>query len=187
MSTHKEVESKILDVNFEEIFKKSQEIWGKLEFLKQEFISVRVKNILGIKFRIRKEWEYTMIEHKEKLWSRNWVKIANETSMKVLSFEEAREFAKKIWFNEISYSVKERTQFLLNLEDKWKWNAIIILDEYSNLEWIRIPTLLEIEAINKNVILEVSHLLWFNEKDLKAWWTKKVSQHYKSLQTKITT
>lgn len=178
MSKNNEKESKILEVDFEEMSKKIVSIWWKLDFYKQKFTAVWVQNELGYKYRIRQEWENIVNEHKEILSSSNWVKDADETPMRVYDFEESRAFAKVIWFNEISFSVKERTQYLLDLTDAWKWEVKIVLDDYSDLDGLQIPTLLEIEALNREVIVEVAKLLWYNEVNLKDWWARSLIEYY---------
>jgi adenylate cyclase class IV len=178
MSKNNEKESKILEVDFKKISEEIISIWWVLDFYKQKFTAVWVENELWYKYRIRKEWENVVTEHKEILSSINWVKDANETPMRVYDFEEARDFAKIIWFSEISYSVKERTQYLLDLTWEWKWEVKIVLDDYSDLDGLQIPILLEIEAVSREVIVEVAKLLWYNESDLKDWWARSLVEYY---------
>lgn len=178
MAKNNEKESKILEVDFDKMSKKIVSIWWKLDFYRERFTAVWVQNELWYKYRIRQEWDKVINEHKEILSSNNGVKDADETSMRVYDFEEARAFAKVIWFKEISFSVKERTQYLLDLTSEWKWEVKIVLDDYSDLDGLQIPTLLEIEAINREVIVEVAKLLWYPEKDLKDWWARSLVEYY---------
>ncbi len=178
MAINKEVESKIIEVNFEEMSKKIVKIGWVLEFYKQKFTAVWVENELGYKYRIRKEWARVMEETKKIISSTGWVKEADETPKEVYDFKEALDFAKAIGFKEISFSVKERTQYLLDLTTDGKWEVKIVLDDYSDLDGLQIPTLLEIEAINREVIVEVAHLLWFLEADLKDWWARSLVEYY---------
>lgn len=178
MSKNNEKESKILEVDFEKMSEKIVSIWWKLDFFKQKFTAVWVQNELKYKYRIRQEWENVVNEHKEILSSNNWVKDADETPMRVYDFEEARAFAKVIWFKEISFSVKDRTQYILDLTKEWKWEVKIVLDDYSDLDGLKIPTLLEIEALNREVIVEVAKLLWYNESDLKDWSARNLFEYY---------
>ena len=175
---NKEVESKILEVNFDEISKKILSIWWELEFFKKKFIAIWVQNELWYKYRIRKEWDNVVEEHKEILSWSNWVKEALETPKKVVDFEEARAFAKVIWFKEISFSVKDRTSYLLDLSEIWEWKVNIVIDEYSDLDGLKIPAFIEIEALNRDVIVKVAKLLWYEESDLKDWWAKKLIEYY---------
>lgn len=183
MSVNKEVESKIIDVNFDEMSKKIVKIGWVLEFYKQKFTAVWVENELGFKYRIRKEWQTVMEETKTILSSEKWVKIADEVPKEIVNFEQALDFAKAIGFKEISFSVKERTQYVLDLTAEWKWEVKIVLDDYSDLDGLTIPTLLEIEvdAMHSEVIAQVAHLLWFLESDLKDWGARTLSEHYKNI------
>lgn len=178
MAKNNEKESKILEVDFEKISQKIVSIWWKLDFYREMFTAIWVQNDLWYKYRIRKEWDNVVNEHKEILSSNNWVKDADETPMRVYDFEEARAFAKVIWFKEISFSVKERTQYLLDLTAEWKWEVKIVLDDYSDLDGLQIPALLEIEAISREVIVEVAKLLWYSEVNLKDWWARSLVEYY---------
>ena len=154
MSQNKEVESKILEVDFEDISKKIVSIGWVLEFYKQKFTAIWMKNELWYKFRIRKEADKVNIEHKE------------------LS----------PWFHEVSFSVKNRTSYILDLEQSWEWKVNIVIDEYSDLDGFVIPAFIEIEALNRDVIVKVAKLLWFSESDLKDWWARSLMEYYKDKQ-----
>lgn len=182
MAKNNEKESKILEVDFESISQKIVSIGGVLEFYKQKFTAVWVQNELWYKYRIRKEAENVVIEHKEMLWSQDGVKDADETPMRVYDFEEARAFAKVIWFQEISFSVKNRTSYLLDLEWSWEGKVHIVIDEYSDLDGLVIPAFIEIEALNREVILKVARMLWYDESDLKDWGARSLMEYYKNKQ-----
>jgi len=183
MGKNNEKESKILEVDFDSISQKIVSIGGVLEFYKQKFTAVWVQNELGYKYRIRKEAENVVIEHKEMLWSQGGVKDADETPMRVYDFEEARAFAKVIWFQEISFSVKKRTSYLLDLQKTDEGKVHIVIDEYSDLDGLVIPAFIEIEAVNREVILKVAKMLWYSEADLKDWGARSLVEYYKEKQT----
>ena len=182
MSQNKEVESKILEVYFEDISKKIVSIGWVLEFYKQKFTAIWMENELWYKFRIRKEADKVNIEHKELSPWKDWVKEALETLMRAIDFEEARMFFPKIWFQEVSFSVKNRTSYILDLEQSWEWKVNIVIDEYSDLDGFVIPAFIEIEALNRDVIVKVAKLLWFSESDLKDWWARSLMEYYKDKQ-----
>lgn len=183
-----EIESKIIEVDFNETNEKLEKIWAVIDFFKREFKAVWVENNQWYKYRIRKEWEKVIEEHKEIILSEDWTKKAIETPKVVENFEDAKLFAKKIWFLETSFSVKNRTQYILNLSENRE--AKIVIDEYSNLDWMEIPALLEIEVelAEENeveekraleTIKEIAELLGFKEKDLKKWTAKELADYYR--------
>ncbi len=150
------------------------------------------------KFRVRLEWNTTMVEIKEKGQWINWKwKVANEVWFSSNDFESIIKWFTNVWFQEISKSVKERISCLLEL-DSWA-KAEIVFDTYSQIEWKSIPTLLEIECmklpdnfvlvewkdINQQlveaayeIIVEVALLLWFSKENLLDWDARELASHY---------
>lgn len=179
MSEHKEVESKILEVDFKDISKKIVSIGWVLEFYKQKFTAVWMENSIWDKFRIRQEWQKVNIEHKELSPGKDGVKEAVETLMRAIDFAEAKAFFPKIWFQEVSFSVKDRTSYILDLEQIWEWKVNIVIDEYSDLDGLVIPAFIEIEALNRDIIVKVAKLLWYTELDLKDWGAGSLKKYYK--------
>lgn len=174
--TNKELEVKILWVDFDSISEKITEIWWVLEFFRTRFEAVWMKNSEWKKFRIRKEWDKVKVEHKEMVPNWDWLKEAIETWFSSDNFEWTINFFEKIWFKEISRDVKNRTSFIL--KNMWDWETRIVIDEDSNLWWLNIPTFIEIEAFSKEVILEVARLLWFDERDFRDWWAEDLIKFY---------
>lgn len=165
MTTYRESESKILEIDFRDMTQKIEFIWWRLEFYKKEFTAIWMRNMLWEKFRLRQEGDDVVCEHKEIQKAEEWVKHADETPIRLSSsLEQWVTFFNKIWFKQISKSVKLRTSYLLDLSESWNWEANIVIDEYSDLAWLKIPPLIEIEAINRNVIVEIAKLLWFSGK-----------------------
>lgn len=174
------MESKILEVDFENISQKIVSIWWVLEFYKQKFTAIWMENELGYKFRIRKEADKVNIEHKELSPWKDWVKEAVETLMRAIDFEEARIFFPKIGFQEVSFSVKNRTSYILDLESSGEWKVNIVIDEYSDLDGLEIPAFIEIEARNRDIIVKVAKILWYTEADLKDWGARSLMEYYKN-------
>ncbi len=81
---------------------------------------------------------------------------------------------------EISKSVKNRTSYILQLVEYPKMPVKLVIDEYSDLDGMRLKPLLEIEVEAdsntpevveecKKVIVSVANLLGYQESDLKDW------------------
>ncbi len=193
-----EVEAKILEINQDEVEKKLMEIWAVYQSTK-EFIAIWLEWNNQNKVRIRKEWSETKIEHKEKQESVDWVQVCNEVWFESSCFENSLELFKRLWFKQLSRSVKERISYLLTLEN-WS-SAEVVFDTYSDLEWIAIPTYIEIECktlpdlidieststnqvINEayKVVVNVANLLWFTEKDFKDWWRRELVNYYRIIE-----
>lgn len=176
MKANREVESKILEVDFDVMCKNLNEIWAEQAFFRQRFTAIWMQNALGEKFRMREETEGEFpiqygaikLEHKEILSSEGGVKIADETPPVIIDdIEKGINFFQKIGFYQISKSVKKRTAYILDLQSEGKWKPEIVIDEYSDLDGLTIPAFIEIEAINREVIVQVAELLGYTEADLK--------------------
>lgn len=181
----------------------------KLWFIKSsknwKLTTFKWKNI-DWKFRVRWDWETVAVEIKEIItWWK--AKVANETWFESKDNSEAIiNWFKSIWFQQLSTSIKNRIACLLELE--WWAKAEIVFDTYLDLDWMEIPTLVEIETkeirddfvplewikIDEQlkeeaykVILQVAELLWFTEDDLVTldalWLVKHYKEKWEVMQT----
>jgi adenylate cyclase class IV len=178
-----EVERKILHVSLEDISKKilalPHDIQVTLEFTREKFHAVWVQHTQSKeRFRVRHEWsEWVRAEYKSDTLS--WYK--QETGLNIENtLDEVLHFAQKLWFEELSETVKLRTQWLLN----YKWKEVrIVVDEFESLRWlINVTPIAEIEVIVsqeesaewEEIIFEVWELLWFQRDQIVKMWENKL-------------
>lgn len=178
MSKNHEKEWKILEVNKKEIEERIIELWWFLDSVNERVISIRMKNSRWKKVRLRDDWNSVVAEHKwKKKRSKKWIKSADETRAWVCSLANWVWLFEVLWFKQTSEDIKSRTTYILDLWESW-WKVKLEFDAYSDLDWLSIPTLLEIEALTEETIIEVTKLLWLNPSDLKHWWSRKLSAYY---------
>lgn len=167
-----EVERKILQVTLEDIEQRVQKIGAKREFFREKFHAIWVENGLWIRFRIRHEWcEWVREEFKST--DTSWYKGEIGLNIKD-SIQETLDFANAIWFQQISETVKLRTQWLLNYKN---YEVRIVVDEFESLRWLtNVDPIAEIEVIvpseqveeAEKIIFEVGELMWIeNERIVK--------------------
>lgn len=191
MSGHIEVEAKIIEVDFAIMDNKIRALGAELEFQKTRFTAIWMQNENGEKLRVREEWDMVKVEAKNVLVWSSGIKVAGESTPIIYDdlSNALRSYMAK-WYVEISRSVKKRTSYLLNFSSSPEHPVKLVIDEYSDLDWMRIPPLLEIEIeadsnapeiieTCKNVIVEVANLLGYSEEDLKDWSAKDLLDYYK--------
>jgi len=175
---NKEVESKILDIDRVSIEKKIIDLWWKKVF---EWIldATWFENINWEKVRVRKEGNKVVTEYKKKIETSNNAKECIEIWYSPDNYDSQIEVFKSLWLIEISRSIKTRVSYLLeNFDDNL--DVRFDFDKYSDLWWIEIPELLEIEASSYDVILKITDLLWYKESDLNDWWAWDLLKYYKN-------
>jgi len=176
MNNKNEIESKILEVNHNDLEHKIFALWWKKVF---DWIleGIWLENINWKKVRVRKEGTETITEYKEKIINASLAKEAEETWYKASDFENQIKVFEKLWFKQISRSVKIRVSYLINIDNE---DIKLDFDDYSDLDWMKIPELLEIEAYSYETILKVAIILWFSKEDLKSWDARKLLEYYKN-------
>lgn len=173
-----EVEVKILEVSRADLEKKIKVIgWEKI--FEWELDARWFKNVNWKKVRVRKEWNKCVTEYKEKIWNSDFKEML-EIGITSDNFDNQIMIFEKLWFKQISKSIKTRVSYLLKINDIF-WNIRFDFDKYSDLDWMKIPELLEIEASSWEVIKQIAKVIWFNSWDLKNWDARKLSEYYKNL------
>lgn len=171
-----EVEAKILDVSHKDLETEILELWGEKIF-DWELDAIWFQNLEWIRVRVRKEWEKIMTEYKKLIWDDEKFKKSLEVWYETDNLEKQIDFFEALWYKQISRSIKRRVSYLIENNDNF-WKVQLDFDEYSDLDWMQIPELLEIEAWSWEIILNVAEILWFTEKDLKNWNSRKLSEYY---------
>jgi hypothetical protein len=180
MLSKKEIEWKILEIDVDSVISSIKAIWWVLETKDKFLETVRMINAEKLKIRIRDYWDYINAEtktFKEKNWTiKMWYEnicSTHKTLQEWISFYENK------WFKILRRDKKNRTTYILDLKEKW-WLVKFEIDIYSDLDWLVIPPLLEIEGGDENIINDIVKSLWFKTYDLKDWWTKKLLDYYKN-------
>lgn len=179
-----EVERKILDVNFENIKAKVENIGWILEFTREKFHAIWVENISWVRFRIREEGKYwvrweSKIQDISGYKKEIWIEPKN-------SLSETLAFANALWFFEISQTIKLRTQWVLQYKNR---EVRVLVDEFQDLRGLKdVPSLAEIEVIvwsdevkkGEKIIFEIGDLLWFASEEILKMWETKLFEMYNS-------
>jgi hypothetical protein len=85
------------------------------------------------------------------------------------SIQQTLDFANAIWFQQISETVKLRTQWILNYKN---YDVRIVVDEFESLRWLtNVDPIAEIEVIvpssqveeAEKIIFEVGELMWIEK------------------------
>jgi len=175
-SNNTEVEAKILDVSHTDLEEKIHDLWWKKIF---DWIldAVWMVNVNWERVRVRKEWDKTMTEYKKLIWGNDNFKENIEIPYSPDSHENQIKVFEALWLKQANRSIKRRVSYLLENNDDF-WKVQLDFDKYSDLDWMEIPELLEIEASSWEVILKVAEILWFKEEDLKNWWARELAENY---------
>lgn len=174
----RELESKILNVNRGELVPKILSLGGCLDFEWELTAVWMLCEETSKKVRIRLEWDKVAVEQKiAKENSNSNFKEAEEVGFISNDYEKVIEFFEVLWFKQISKSVKTRISYLIKNSEYWK--VKIEFDKYSELWWIEIPELLEIEWESEEAILQIAEKLGFAKNDLTNYWPSKLLEIYK--------
>jgi len=155
-----EFETKVLDINFDEIEKKLIELKAErtedllmrrrvfdMESSNEKWIRLRQKQDLNESWKI---WKST-ITYKLRWWNEIW--STNEIEIKVNDFEKAYELLSKLKRKSKHYQENKRKTYV--------YNNI----EFSIDSWPMIPTYLEVESSSIEKVKEWLKLLWLEWKD----------------------
>lgn len=162
-----EVERKILQVTLEDIEQRVQKIGANREFFREKFHAIWLENALWTRFRIRHEWR-EWVREEFKSTDTSWYKGEIGLNIKD-SIQQTLDFANAIWFQQISETVKLRTQWLLNYKN---YEVRILVDEFESLRWLtNVDPIAEIEVIvpseqvqeAEKIIFEVGELMWIEK------------------------
>lgn len=178
MSENHEIEWKILGIRKAKVIASIEKLWWVLDYKDRVLRTVRLVDNDWKKVRVRDHWAYI---HAETKWKNqnNWkTKRRPEEIISVhCALDSWVKFYKSKWYKVLRRDVKTRTTYILDLWSEW-WKVKLEIDEYSDLNWLEIPALLEIEATSEDVVHKVAKLLWFNDNDLKDWGTTTLFQYY---------
>jgi hypothetical protein len=176
METIIEVESKILEVWHKDYESKILELWWKMVF-NWIMDAIWLESENWKKVRIRKEWDKNWdkvkveFKNRENSWEesedKGQFKVSKEDWFFAKNFDKEIEIYKTIWYKEISRSIKRRVSYLIE-ENETFWEIKLEFDKYSDLDWMVIPELLELEW-DRETIVKVAKILWFNKNDLLNW------------------
>lgn len=173
-----EIESKVLEVDEDSLSKKIVSIGWVLSFKDRVIKTIKMKDENWNKVRLRDDWQKILAERKWKK-NQNWtIKKREEDILSVhCSLSNWVDYYTWKWYEEVSRNVKTRTTYILYLGKRW-WKVKLEFDTYSDLWWLEIPTLLEIEAESEKVIVRVAKLLWINCSKLSDWWASELWDYY---------
>ena len=139
----REYETKVLDINVDEICQKLEELGAKREEksfrLWMHNIAQREENKEEF-VRLRDEGDKITIAYKSK--SGGGIDNTEEIEFEVSDFEEAKKFLEKFDFEDLFYQEKKR------------WDYKINDIEFSIDFWPKIPAYLEVEAESEEMVVE---------------------------------
>jgi len=167
----KEIEAKFLDINVKETAKKLERMGadivyeGDIEAFYYDFPDSRISEGKGL-LRLRKKNGFSELTFKKKI-SNEKLKIMDEYEVEVEDFEAMQKIIESLGMICTNTSKKHRISYSLG-DDHFE------LDTFSG-----IPTFLEIEANNPEMIEEYALKLGLSMQDAKPWTGKRVLSHYK--------
>ena len=180
-SNNIEVEAKILNVSHKDIEEDILKLWWKKIFdWELDAVWMQDPDIEERKVRVRKEWDKVMTEYKEKIDNEWWFKESIEIWYSPDHHDNQIKVFEKLWLEQANRSIKNRVSYLLE-NDKELWTVQFDFDKYSDLDWMEIPELMEIEASSWDIIIKVAKVLWFKEEDLKNWNARELAEYYKNI------
>jgi adenylate cyclase class 2 len=166
----KEIEVKILEIDVADIKKKLEGLGAKIIFdgtLKNIYFDTEDNSLEnnGCVMRLRFDGEKAILTHKDKI-THGTVKVADETELTVEDFDNMHKILERIGFKEKFTYSKKRISY--GLEG--------VHFELDSIEGI--PTFLEIESEDEEVIKKYVELLGFKQSDAKNWGTRQLCKHY---------
>ncbi len=149
-----ELETKVLDINKEEIIQKLKELGAEEEsevLTRRWVFDIESENIEFI--RLRSDGKKHFLTYKYKTLGSVEVGRTEEIEVEVLDFDKTAEILRKLKFKRVFYQETKRHAFHLN-------EAEITIDT-----WPKIPPYMEIEAQTEEKIQEILKLLDLEGKD----------------------
>lgn len=172
--TVQEVETKVFDIDPEEIRTKLREIGAERVFEGKLIAQwIKIGTLADHKLRVRGENEIVAVEHKTSTWDGNIHKSCIETGFRTKSIELVLQVFQDVGFILAgARSQKEREIYTL-------WGIHFVLDHYTDLHGHTIPWLLEVEGTCDSEVNHGLELLWL-ERDIQKWnwWPMDIVRHY---------
>lgn len=172
----KETEVKILNIDRAEIEEKLSNLGaekvfdGEIEALFFDFSDGSIAKSNSV-LRLRKEGVKVLLTFKKVVESQR-AKIAEEHSVEVSGFEEAKKILEFLCLSVTESMRKHRVSFQVD-------DALFDIDKYEG-KYDFIPTFLEIEATNVDLVYKYAERLGFKAKDCLPWSVKELVDYYSS-------
>ena len=172
----KEIEAKILEVDKHKIEEALSNLGaekvfdGEIEAFFFDFKDGSIAKRNSV-LRLRKEDERDVLTFKRVVESEA-AKIAEEHSVEVSSLSEAKVILESLGLSTVESMQKHRTSYQLK-------GVRFDIDQYMG-KYSYIPTFIEIEAENIELIHRYAELLGFKAKDCLPWSVKELINHYSS-------
>jgi len=176
----KEIEAKILEVDKHKIEEALSNLGaekvfdGEIEAFFFDFKDGSIAKRNSV-LRLRKEDERDVLTFKRVVESEA-AKIAEEHSVEVSSLSEAKVILESLGLSTVESMQKHRTSYQLK-------GVRFDIDQYMG-KYSYIPTFIEIEAENIELIHRYAELLGFKAKDFLPWSVKELINHYSSQKDK---
>lgn len=173
----KEIETKILDVDKSQIIRKLADKGYKIEphvlycTWIYDTLSDVLKNYNKV-LRLRKEGKENWLVSKGETTYLDGVKTSNEYSVKVDNLEATHQLLQNIGFYVKLTIDKYRTAIQLEKDVE------LVIDEYLG-EYDYIPSFIEIEAPNKEKLIEWAEFFGYSEKDFCSFDFYQLAEYYK--------
>ena len=170
----KEVETKILEINRKEIEEKLLGLGAKKVFddvMEAYYFDDKEGSLKkrGIVLRVRKEADEVYLFVKSNI-SKELVKSADETAVKVESFDALKEILAVLGFFVKGVSKKKRVMYKSD-------GVSFCFDKYQG-DASFIPEFMEVECKSEEEVMKYVNLLGFKEEDCKNWTLTELRKHY---------
>ena len=151
-----EFETKVLEINVQEIEEKLQKLWAVITedtvLMRRRVFDIQAHaNGKGKRFRLRQKGNKTTLTYKERWGTEIW--STHELEVKVDDFDTMAQILQKLQREVMVYQENKRKIYLLN-------DIEFCIDSRP-----KIPTYLEIESTSVEKVKEWLELLWLTSKD----------------------
>lgn len=135
-----------------------------------------------VSFRVRekidKDWNlsffYTIKRKEPEDLDSKILRVCYEEEFRILRLPYFLQLLDHFWFYRSRWKSKDRTSYLPQDNKDIKFD----IDTYEFPWWIKIPTLLEIEALETNIALQSVDRLWLKKHDMSNRWSRSVAKRY---------
>jgi len=166
-----EKEIKILEINKKKVIKKLEEFWASKTFedivydVYYDYCDSKMQDCDRL-FRIRQKWDCLLYTIKKKEKSDN-LKVCQEQECSITDLEWFKKTLEKYWLVPMREKRKFRVSYKID-------DVEFDIDEY---DWI--PTFMEIEASDDEIIKDWIKKLWLKNNVKKTFWSRWLFEYYK--------
>lgn len=179
ISTKRENETKILISDVIQVVSKIISLGWVFKWVKK-LTTIEMKSEDWDIIRIRKDNKGLVeAERKTDKKKERGTKSCNEEFLwKFSSMQDGINYFQSFWYS-VFWVETTKLRSIFELDTKNDWIIKFEFDQYIDIwDWAKTPEFLEIEAKDFDTVIKYAKKLWFQESDLKDWWTWKLRKYF---------